>query len=169
MQATVAISYQGRRNVARKPAAESWGAFMRSHLAKLKMDQADFGRRMDAAGYGISKQTVSQWFNGANAPDANTVLAVAEVFGAQDTEALRAAGFDPVAQRLERRRVGGEPTEPIDPVIQEIMNLTHLGLKVRQALVDQYLADQEDVRRRTRNVAKVVTEQSGAGSAGSAA
>lgn len=169
MQATVAIPYQGRRNVARKPAAESWGAFMRSHLAKLKMDQADFGRRMDAAGYGISKQTVSQWFNGQNVPDANTVLAVAQVFDAQDTEALRAAGFDPVAQRIEKQRADTGAAEPIDPVIQEIMSMMNLSLKHRQILVDEYLADQESVRRRARNVAKAANEHGGTGSAGSAA
>lgn len=161
MQSAVAISYQGRRNVARSnPAAKSWGVFMRSHLARLKMSQADFQRLMDAAGYGISKQTVSQWANGENAPDANTALAVAQVMGAHDVEALRAAGFDPVADRIERRGIETEPNEPIDPVIQEIMALP-LGLKVRQALVAQYLADQEEVRRRARNTSKMMAEHSG--------
>lgn len=113
MRPAVAIPYQGRRNVARNnPAAERWGAFIRSHLAKLKMSQADFGRRMEAEGYGISKQTVSQWANGENAPDANTALAVAQVLGAQDTEALRAAGFNPVADRLERRGGGRRCSRP---------------------------------------------------------
>lgn len=161
MQSAVAISYQGRRNVARSnPAAKSWGVFMRSHLARLKMSQADFQRLMDAADCGVSKQTVSQWANGENAPDANTALAVAQVMGARDVEALRAAGFDPVADRIEHRASETEPTEPIDPVIQEIMALP-LGAKVRQALVAQYLADQEEVRRRARNTSKMMAEHSG--------
>ena len=168
MQSAVAISYQGRRNVARNnPAAETWGAFMRSHLARLKMSQADFGRRMDDAGYGVSKQTVSQWANGENAPDANTVLAVTQVLGAQDTEALRAAGFGLVADRLEGLSAGAPGSEPIDPVVQEIMGMTNLSLKNRQAMVDDYLAGQEEIRRRYRSVSRMVSEESG--SAGSAA
>jgi transcriptional regulator with XRE-family HTH domain len=131
------------------------------------MSQADFQRLMDAADYGISKQTVSQWASGENAPDANTVLAVAQVLGAQDTEALRAAGFDPVADRIERRGTGPEPTEPIDPVIQEIMGITNLSLKFRQTMVADYLAGQEEIRRRYRSVSKMASEESG--SAGSAA
>jgi transcriptional regulator with XRE-family HTH domain len=168
VQSAVAISYQGRRNVARNnPAAETWGAFMRSHLAKLKMNQADFGRRMEATGYGISKQTVSQWVNGENAPDANTALAVAQALGAQDAEALRAAGFGLVADRLENRDADTAGSEPIDPVIQEIMGMTNLSLKFRQTMVAEYLAGQEEIRRRYRSVSKMASEESG--SAGSAA
>lgn len=145
------------------PAAESWGAFMRSHLASSRSDrspnrpnQADFRRRMDAAGYDISKQTVSQWANGENAPDANTVLVVAEVLGVRDTDALRAAGFDPVADRLERQGVeAGQPQgEPADPVVDFIMSLADLSMTARQTLVDEYLEEQALIRRYARKKAQ---------------
>lgn len=157
MRSAVAIPYQGRRNVARNnPAAEAWGIFVRSHLARLKMSQANFGRRMDAAGYGISKQTVSQWANGENAPDANTALAVAQALGARDTEALRAAGFALVAQRMEEQ---GVRVEPADPVVEEIMLMKHLSMRVRQTLIDQYTADRAMVERRAREMAQTWAAQ----------
>lgn len=139
------------------PAAESWGAFMRSRLAALQLNQAEFRRRMGAEGTDISKQTASQWANGDNAPDANTVLAVAQVLEARDTDALRAAGFDPVADRLEKQGTEGaaEPQgEPADPVIEYIMGMTGLSMKNRQTLVKEYLEDQALIRRRARNMAQ---------------
>jgi len=161
----VAIPYQGRRTVARNnPAAESWGAFMRSHLASQRLNQAEFRRRMAAAGYDISKQTASQWANGENAPDANMVLAAAQVLNARDTDALRAAGFDPVAERLEQQGAdgaGADQGNPVDPVVEEIMGMKHLSLKVRRALIDDYLDDRAQSERRARNMAQRLSEHGG--------
>jgi len=177
MRSVVAIPYQGGHPVPRtNPAAESWGVFMRASAERLLMNQAEFRRRMDAEGYDISKQTASQWFNGENAPDANKVLAAAFVLEAEDADALRAAGYVPVAERIERGNVKGAGEndragdKAADPVIEEIMGLTHLGLKVRQALVAQYLADQEEVRRRARSLARAWDREDGDnGDAGTAA
>lgn len=177
MRSAVAIPYQGGHPVPRtNPAAEGWGVFMRTHFAKQKMNQAEFRRRMDAEGYDISKQTASQWFNGENAPDANKVLAAASVLEARDADALRAAGYTPVAKRIEQGNAEGAGSDrnaagAVDPVIEEIMGMNHLGLKVRQALVSQYLADQEEVRRRARSLASVwdLREDGDNGDAGNAA
>jgi transcriptional regulator with XRE-family HTH domain len=165
MRSAMAIPYQGRRTVARNPAAASWGVFLRSHLANRNLNQAEFGRRMEAAGYPISKQTASQWYNGENAPDANMALAVAAALGAQDTDALRAAGFDPVARRIAQGNAKPEAQDPTDPIISEIMAMEHLGLKVRKALIAQYLADQEAARRRAQDLARAWAGQNGDDSA----
>jgi len=168
------------------PAAESWGAFIRTHFAKLRMNQAEFRRRMDAEGYDISKQTASQWFNGENAPDANKVLTVASILDASDADALRAAGYAPVAERIERGSAenAGEDRaaarEAVDPIIEDIMGMTHLGLKVRQALISQYLAEQEEAdlrreserkraRQRARDLARALPAEGDNGGAGNAA
>jgi transcriptional regulator with XRE-family HTH domain len=148
------------------PAAESWGVFMRSRMAAMKLNQAEFRRRMAAAGNDISKQTASQWANGDNAPDANTVLAVAQVLEARDTDALRAAGFDPVADRLEKQGVEGGGAlrgEPVDPVIDYIMGMAELSMKFRQTLIDEYLEDQATIKRRARNMAQRLASRTGDG------
>jgi len=158
------ITYQGGQPMVRSnPAAESWGAFLRARLAALGMSQADFRRAMEREGFPISKQAASQWFNGENAADANTATVAASVLQADPAEAMRAAGY---ATAVERMRLGGNAqraAQPVDPIVEEIMAMTHLGIKVRQALVTQYLTDQEDVRRRARNLARVLPGDAGDG------
>lgn len=156
------------------PAAESWGAFVRLRLAALGMSQADLRRAMEAEGYPISRQAASQWFNGENAADPNMATIVATALRADPGDAMRAAGYATAVDRMrpDGNSLDGTPTEaarPVDPIIEEIMGMTHLGPKVRQALVAQYLADQEDARRRARNLAKAWAGENNGDSDNSAA
>ena len=149
------ITYQGGPPMVRSnPAAESWGAFVRARLAALGMSQADFRRAMEHEGFPISRQAASQWFNGENAADANAATVAAAVLRADPAEAMRAAGY---ATAVDRMRPGGDghrAAQPVDPIVEEIMGMTHLGIKVRRALVAQYLQDQEDARHRARKLAR---------------
>lgn len=161
-------NYQGGQSMVRNnPAAESWGAFVRKHMAALGMKQAELRRAMEAEGFPISRQAASQWFNGENAADPNMATIVATVLHADPAEALRAAGYAIAVERMRPDRGDNDAThravidEPVDPTIEEILGMTFLGAKVRRALIDQYLADKavadqmkEDARQRARNLAK---------------
>jgi hypothetical protein len=98
------------------PAAETWGAWLRPLLAELDVSQAEFGKRVVAAGGTAKKQTVSQWYNGANAADPNNAVIVADVLGASRADALRAAGYGIVADAVNdgpQARKGEAPDEAI--------------------------------------------------------
>lgn len=148
------------------PAAERWGAFVRARLAALNMSQADLRRAMEAEGFPISRQAASQWFNGDNAADPNMAAVAAGPLRVTPATALREAGYGVAVDRLLPGNGEAEKaTEPADPIAEEIMGMTFLGLKVRQALLAEHRADKEDSARRLRDLAKSWGAQNGDDSA----
>lgn len=92
-----------------------------------------------AKAVGVGNSAVSKWRKGAHPADADAAVRAAKYFRRPVHEALRAAGHDELADLLDPAAVGIPETE--DPIAEEIMGWTHLGLKVRQALLEQYRAD----------------------------
>lgn len=161
------IYYQGRRPMARSnPTAERWGEFVRTRLALLGMSQADLRRAMEAEGHPISRQAASQWFKGENAADPNMAAVAAAPLRVTPATAMREAGYGVAVDRLLAGAGDSEKAvDAADPIAEEIMGMTFLGLKVRQALLAEHLADKEDSARRLRNLAKAWAAQNGDDSA----
>lgn len=124
--------------------------FAARHPSPLQLEVAQ------AAGVGNS--AVTKWRKGAHPADADTAVRVAKYFGRPPYEALRAAGHDVIADLLDPA-TSSLPAPPVsDPVADEIMGWTHLGIKVRQALLEQYRSDLEAALARARFTAAAIKE-----------
>jgi transcriptional regulator with XRE-family HTH domain len=124
-----------------KPAARTWGEYVRARTDALHMSQADLRRRMEDLGEPISRQTVSQWFNGVNAPEPDTVPIAAVALGDESPDtAMRAAGFERIADAIAGRplRIAGEPPEPVDDAIRAILANPHLSADEKADAVAHY-------------------------------
>lgn len=93
-----------------------------------------------AAAAKVGNSAVSKWRKGSNVADADAAGRAAVFFGRPPVEAMRAAGHHELLELLGV----GETDETIkDPFVQEIMDWTHLSMKVRKALLERYHADAE--------------------------
>lgn len=122
-----------------------WWLWLDEQLRAQGITAAELERRSNGE---ITSATISYWKAGPHSAAADKAIRVAEVLGAEPAEALRAAGHKSIADLV------GSGSARVDPMITEIMGMKHLGMKVRQALITQYLADQEEARRRARQMAK---------------
>jgi succinate dehydrogenase/fumarate reductase flavoprotein subunit len=129
------------------PAGEGWGAWLNTHLGRRGWRQIDL---INASGDRLVPQTVSKWVKGQYAPDPNTVVIVAETLRVPLPDALRAAGYDTVADAMEKD-ASGQPdnqAEPIDDVERLIL--------ARKGLTPERKA--EELARYRRRMARVMAD-----------
>lgn len=125
-----------RSTPAGTPAGESWGKWLNTHLTARGWRQIDL---INASGGQLVPQTVSKWVKSLYAPDPNTVVTVAATLGEPLGEALRAAGYEAVADAMEQ----AAPETPRDPSpddiqVQRIMADGTRSLERRLEMVRRY-------------------------------
>lgn len=144
------------------PKALRWAAWLNRHLElRGNMRQIDL---VEASGHRLKAANVSKWVAGTNAADADGAVIVANVFHVPAHEALRAASHPEIADLVDPAVNPGASDvvpRPVDPIVEEIMGWTHLGMKVREALIGQYRADREAALERARATAELLQAQNG--------
>lgn len=127
--------------MARINPGQAWGDWFRPRFQATGLSGVVFAQKVADAGGSptTSKQTVSQWVNGANSTDANTAVIIAAIFGESAADALRAAGFGPVADEMggQLRLAGVEP-EPLDEVVRLILRRKNLTPKQQATEIARY-------------------------------
>lgn len=106
------------------PDAQRFGAWLRPLVLARSLNQTDLRKRLEEAGIAVGRQTVSQWYNGDNTPQPDTVVLIAQILRVPAADALRQAGHLRVAELIEGTTApeGGSATPAIDPIIQEILD-----------------------------------------------
>jgi transcriptional regulator with XRE-family HTH domain len=82
------------------------GSQILEHRRRLGWEQADLAQRLQAP---VSQQTVSRWESGRSRPRRAVVVELAELFGVDPTELLRAAGYTNAADQA---HVVPKPLQP---------------------------------------------------------
>lgn len=125
-----------------------WWSWLEARMQERDVTAAELER---LSGGEITSAQVSSWKKGPHGASPEKAIIAAELLQADVADALRAAGHNTVARVVDP---DATPVRQVDPIITEIMDMTFLGLKVRKALVDQYLADKEEAQQRARKLAK---------------
>lgn len=123
-----------------KPEAQRFGAWLRPLLVARGLNQTDLRRLLETAGEEVGRQTISQWVNGLNVPETDSIILIAQILRADPAEALRAAGLTRTADLIEGR--GAEliaDVEPPDPVIERILADPNLPADLKPRVVTYYL------------------------------
>jgi transcriptional regulator with XRE-family HTH domain len=120
-------------------ARQSWRAWFEPRFKATGLSGNEFADRILEAGGKASKQAVSQWANGENTAEPNSVVIIATLFDEDPAEALRAAGHgivaDVVAGTL--RLAGARPT-PLDEGIRRILARDDLTPKRQARIIESY-------------------------------
>ncbi|HEY8452150.1 MAG: helix-turn-helix transcriptional regulator [Micromonosporaceae bacterium] len=130
--------------------ASGWGTW----IATLR-EQARLSRTELARAAGVSRVTVHRWETGRQRPErAHLVTRVAEVLGADATQALAAAGMYPPATGSPGRRAAGHDLHPLARELDQLLRT--LGRHDRdrlELLVDALLTPYRPRRRGRRRTA----------------
>ena len=97
------------RREQRAAAAHQWGAWLQAQLARRGMKQVDLVNASDGV---IQSGTLARWIIGDNTASAPLAITVADLLDADDVAALRAAGHDAIADRLESKRRRNPDAKP---------------------------------------------------------
>ena len=135
------------------PAGERWAAWLNAQLAQRRWRQVDL---VNALGDRVARQTVNNWVAGKYAADADTAYIVAATLDAHPADALRAAGYDVVAEAL-----NGLPPSPADAGLDTGPEPADEGIRIilgRKDRTPEQLAEAVDMyrRRKDRLVAEMV-------------
>ena len=84
----------------RQRAADRWSAWLRETAQRQGKRQIDL---IKESGGVLSSATLSQWWDGKYSARPELAILVADLLGASEIAALRAAGHETLAQRMERR------------------------------------------------------------------
>lgn len=131
----------------------AWWGWLDQKLREADLNGADLVRLSDGS---FRQTTISFWRHGRSSASPETAVLVAKLLRANPAEALRAAGYDTLADLVDP---SVSSLAPDDPIVQEILNMRHLGMKVRLALIEQYKKDRDDVERRVRDLAGLIASQ----------
>jgi hypothetical protein len=131
------------REERRAALAETAGRF-KQWLAPLmterRLGPTEIAKRASRIGGTFEKGAVSHWAAGDNVPDPTNAVLIARVLDEPPVAALRAAGYDDLADAYEH-----------DPVIELLDSMGMPGLT--DPIAKQYLADLETARTRAREQA----------------
>lgn len=120
------------------PAGERWAKWLNAQLEQHGWRQVDL---VNALGDRVARQTVNNWVAGKYAADADTAYIVAATLGTHPADALRAAGYDIVADALNGHPlpVGSEAAaEPVDEGIRLILGYKDRTPEQLAEAVDMY-------------------------------
>lgn len=140
--------------MARPTSDVDFGAWLRPRMLAAGLTQTDLRRRLEDAGIDVGKQTVSQWYNGSNTPVPDTVVAIAQLLGADPADALRRAGHERVAALIGgTQNEGGTsltPAPPTDPIVEEILNDPAIPADLKDRVITFYRRQAQMARENTR-------------------
>ncbi|HLV57710.1 MAG TPA: helix-turn-helix transcriptional regulator [Natronosporangium sp.] len=126
--------------------ASGWGDW----VATLR-EQARLSRTELARAAGVSRVTVHRWETGQQRPErAHLVTRVAEVLGADATQALAAAGMYPPAAASPRRGTSGPDLHPLARELDQLLRTLETSDRDHLALLVDALLTPYRPRRRGR-------------------
>lgn len=103
--------------------AARWGAWVRSHADRKGMTQTGLAR---ASGGRLQVNTVNKWWNDKNPAAPEEAVITARILDGDVVDALRACGYDILAEEIAAARRGEQPTHDLpaaDPRDAEIAAL----------------------------------------------
>lgn len=121
------------------PARQSWRTWFEPRFKATGLSGSQLADLIVEAGGKASKQAVSQWANGDNTAEPNTVVVIAMLWDEDPAAALRAAGHGIVADAVGGTlRLAGARPEPIDAGILRVLARDDLTRERQARIIRSY-------------------------------